>query len=1594
MRHLPLVALATLALSACDDSAIPGSSADMGPDQIEGSTLSLSEGDLRARVGADETSLRLRLHKEGSQSIEGEVRFILLRIGDGEAVATATASFEASETLTEVEADLEFGVPEAGEDPAVLGAWVVNYEVAWPGGEGLRGVRSLFAAQEQIELQLLSTDTFQVGGATHLQVFARDPGSGAPLKGASVTVGLERDGEAIEALVDETDAHGHVAVELPTAEGTETGEAELVVAVKAGDGVAQARADVAVERATKVLLTTDKPLYQPGQTMHLRALALRRPSLAADGGQPMIFEVFDGKDNKVERVETETDGFGVAATRFTLAREVNMGRYRIAATVAGQTTEKAVSVERYALPKYDLDLTLEREVYLAGDTLRGILAARYFFGQAVAGAHVAVEAATLDAGRTVFAELQGMTNEDGLYAFEAQLPDYVVGLPLEQGGGMVELAVSVEDSAGQRRDVTRTLRVARGALEVVVVPESGQLVVGLENRLLVRCTDAAGQPAAATHVVEVDGAALPAFETGADGMGEVSVEVDDAALDLVVVSTDDTGHEVITEIRLVATPGGGTGGVLVRTDRALYRVGDTLQVEVRTVGAPDRVFVDVVGAGRTLLTEAMSPDEDGIASYALDLSPDHAGALQVTAYTLSAGSSLRRDAALVYVEPADALHVEVSADREVYAPAEEARLEFRVTDEVGEARPTAIGVQVVDEAVFGLVEFRPGLERAYFRIEGELAEPRYQVGVPGLATITGVAGAPEDPTAQAEARMLLSATDARDAHPVAINTFELSQRGVVAVVRPAIEALAEAWFATLAAQDAGRDDLEALRERVETAGDLPQDPFGERLEAAIEDDMVVVRSHGPDEQAGSIDDVEVRRSVWAVLRGEDDFDDRVNAGEGEGEPPPQAEDGGDPQGIRVRRDFPETLLVEPALLTDADGVASLALPLADSITTWRVSALANTAGGLLGSATAGVRVFQDFFVDIDFPATLTRGDEFSVPVAVYNYLDVPQRVRLEVQPADWLTLLGEAAMVLDLGPGEVSGVRVPVRVDRVGLHELLVVARGDALQDAVARTVLVEPDGQAVRQTWSGRLEGVVRREVALPVDAVEGSGKLLVKVYPGLFASIVEGLDALLRMPSGCFEQTSSSTWPNALVLRYMRDTQAGTPEVEITATQYVNTGYQRLLTFEVDGGGFEWFGNAPAHIVLTAYGLLEFADLAAVRMVDADMVERTRAWVLAQQEDDGHWEVASRGLDETGQLSDPVTVTAYVAFGLAAAGEEAPALGRARDWLAGHFDEMGTYTLALFTNFLVAFEPDGALTRRALDRLAEAVDEATGDVPGHWETDEQTTTYGAGEAAYIETTALATHALLASGSHGAVAEEALDWLVSRKDQNGGWGSTAGTVWTIKCLLQALSGAADDTADATVRVRLDGEEHASFRITADDSDVMRQADLSEAFAQGPPQLVEVEIQGDGRLQYAIVAGHHRPWSDAPPPEGPLSIEVSYDRTSLEVDDMLAVTVRVENRDIAYADMVLVDLGIPPGFDLVTADLDALAETGVFSRYERTERQLLIYFTVIRPEAPVEFSYRLRARDPIRAQAPRSRVYSYYNQDVGAETEPVEIEVR
>ena len=137
--------------------------------------------------------------------------------------------------------------------------------------------------------------------------------------------------------------------------------------------------------------------------------------------------------------------------------------------------------------------------------------------------------------------------------------------------------------------------------------------------------------------------------------------------------------------------------------------------------------------------------------------------------------------------------------------------------------------------------------------------------------------------------------------------------------------------------------------------------------------------------------------------------------------------------------------------------------------------------------------------------------------------------------------------------------------------------------DSVGRVVNVVPDGFPAVGSFSDMLESRASGSVTLPKDLVPGTLKVRLEVYPTSMADLVKGLDGLLREPYGCFEQTSTSNYPNTLILDYLNQTNQAEPEPRPSGRRKCSTAAtSRLTSFECPDTpqkikqGFEWFGLA----------------------------------------------------------------------------------------------------------------------------------------------------------------------------------------------------------------------------------------------------------------------------------------------------------------------------------------------------------------------------------------------------------------------------------
>ena len=163
-----------------------------------------------------------------------------------------------------------------------------------------------------------------------------------------------------------------------------------------------------------------------------------------------------------------------------------------------------------------------------------------------------------------------------------------------------------------------------------------------------------------------------------------------------------------------------------------------------------------------------------------------------------------------------------------------------------------------------------------------------------------------------------------------------------------------------------------------------------------------------------------------------------------------------------------------------------------------------------------------------------------------------------------------------------------------------------------------------------------------------------------------------------------------------------------------------------------------------------MEFYDMSAVHDVDPRAIERTRDWLIAQQQADGSWKPDTQFINEgaTNRFNtDLVRITAYIAWSLEATGYNGPAIDRARGFLRAHAADSSTkldaYTLAVLANFALHSKGDRDWAREILGRLMDAA-HSEGDQL--WWTSEETNVYATGNSAAVETTGLAVQALLSA--------------------------------------------------------------------------------------------------------------------------------------------------------------------------------------------------------------------------------------------------------
>jgi hypothetical protein len=737
---------------------------------------------------------------------------------------------------------------------------------------------------------------------------------------------------------------------------------------------------------------------------------------------------------------------------------------------------------------------------------------------------------------------------------------------------------------------------------------------------------------------------------------------------------------------------------------------------------------------------------------------------------------------------------------------------------------------------------------------------------------------------------------------------------------------------------------------------------------------------------------------------------------------------------RLREYFPETLVWQPSLETDAEGRARLNFKLADNITTWKLSVIGSTIDGEVGMAEQEIRAFQPFFVEHDPPRVLTEGDQIQLPVILRNYLDQAQTVDVEIKPEKWFALTGASQLRETVAAGDATRAIFNFRaVASVTDGKQRITAQAADANDAIEKPVSVHPDGEELTLGSSQFLNETAELEVNFPAETIAGSAVAELKIYPNLMAHVIEGIEGNMQRPYGCGEQTISSTYPSLLALKLYKRSGVSSP-VAAKAERYLHVGYERLLNYRVAGGGFTYWGQGDADLALTAYAFRFLSDAEEFTTVDQSMLLETRNWLIKQQHADGSWPVHYY-LSEKENATRTAMLTAYIARVLAMSGRErtgdtqakaaAQSLTSALNYLQQRAGELNEpYLIAAYA--LAALDAkDSARARPAIEKL-RVLAQSENDM-SFWPLAAGTPFYGWGLAGRIEATALAVQALtrfaateqsgkaedaggLENGAQnsphttGAQARRGLLYLLRNKDRYGVWYSTQATVNALDALISTMAGrdAPSQTGTGEAADILINGRHATEVMLppANQLSAPLSISLTPYLAPGNNHVLIRRHAGGSQAAVQVVQTYYVPWDKSPAvarataASRALRLAVSYDKTEMEVGAEVTCKVEAERMRPDGYGMLLAEIGLPPGADVDRASLElAMKAAGwSLSRYDILPDRLIVYLWP--RTGGMSFEFKFRPRFGLTAQTAPSVIYDYYNPEARSVIVPTKFQVK
>lgn len=507
------------------------------------------------------------------------------------------------------------------------------------------------------------------------------------------------------------------------------------------------------------IIQTDKPLYQPGQTIHWRAIirgANGRPAQDAK----FKLKISDEDKNIVHSARLVASRFGIVQDEWAIPGTAESGTYGIELEPedqnAFQRITTGVRVSRYEPPMFMVTAIPDRTTYLTDETPRVAIAANYLSGKPVPKGHVKIirvhekwnpRTQKHESSDETIAE--GNAGADGKFSAELDMESDQERLQVSDRNRFrdIELIAYYRDLTSGRAEQRRfDIRLTRDPIHIYIIPT--EHVRLLPSPVYIFTYYADGMPASADVNIRLHGQTAK-IHTNKYGVGRANF-----------TDPDDDNGGADEGMEVTATDAKGTTGqwkfeqewkgrwheiklFQLETIHAVHRAGEAVTIKITS--PPD------APADQNVIVHAMSRDEK-IASRVTRIvnhtgkvtfpyQPEFRGIVKFIAWSgihqqhdFMSGFSNEKE--VIFPASPDP-KISAATERKTYNPGEKATLAIKTVSASGNPVEAALGVSVVVDK--GALE----LARNGSQLDGLFGEPGGLIWKDLLAAASTSAVSPE-----------------------------------------------------------------------------------------------------------------------------------------------------------------------------------------------------------------------------------------------------------------------------------------------------------------------------------------------------------------------------------------------------------------------------------------------------------------------------------------------------------------------------------------------------------------------------------------------------------------------------------------------------------------------------------------------------------------------------------------------------------------------------------------------------------------------------------------------------------------------------------